>query len=552
MITSEEITNETDGVLVTWHGLGGWNFYFIVKFALLWFGYLNFHPLANLIFLAFLLFPLSSPRIRWARTIFALPIGLALFYHDTWLPNIHSLVANTSNVLHFSPAYLLELLNRFINWQMLGVGFVLLVAYLFFSQWVRITVFTILIVCYLNLVAFVNSSTFVARVSPKTVVDQNQTVKGGSKPNTQEREKVVATNDNLNDYLTRFYNDERNRHTVFPTSLAADAVPFDVLIIHICSLAWSDLEYVHLTNHPLWNKFDILFKKFNSASSYSAPAGIRLLRASCGQTSHNNLFKPAGPECYLMDNLSKLGFSSNLALDHNGVFGDFLSLIREGGNILNLPMMSQEGIPLAYVEFDGSPLYNDAELLNRWLAQKKNTKNTRSATYINIITLHDGNRTLTNSASVPYATRASNLFDQLERFLVSLEQSDRKMMVVVIPEHGANLTGDKLQMPGLRDIPSPAITHIPVGIKFIGMKAPAPSKPLEINNNSSYLAVSELIARLVDGKLFNEPVVDLARLVAELPQTAVVSENEGVTVMRFEGIPYVLLSGDTNWIPYPQ
>ncbi|HAE4776427.1 TPA_asm: cellulose biosynthesis protein BcsG, partial [Salmonella enterica subsp. enterica serovar Poona] len=40
-----------------WRGLGGWNFYFLVKFALLWAGYLNFHPMLNLVFLAFLLAP---------------------------------------------------------------------------------------------------------------------------------------------------------------------------------------------------------------------------------------------------------------------------------------------------------------------------------------------------------------------------------------------------------------------------------------------------------------------------------------------------------------
>ncbi len=30
-----------------WRGLSGWNFYFLVKFGLLWAGYLNFHPLLN-------------------------------------------------------------------------------------------------------------------------------------------------------------------------------------------------------------------------------------------------------------------------------------------------------------------------------------------------------------------------------------------------------------------------------------------------------------------------------------------------------------------------
>ncbi len=33
-------------------------------------------------------------------------------------------------------------------------------------------------------------------------------------------------------------------------------------------------------DHPLWKHFDIVFKNFNSATSYSGPAAVRLLRAS--------------------------------------------------------------------------------------------------------------------------------------------------------------------------------------------------------------------------------------------------------------------------------
>ena len=41
-----------------WRGLGGWNLYFLAKFALLGFGYLNFHALPNLVFMAFMLMPI--------------------------------------------------------------------------------------------------------------------------------------------------------------------------------------------------------------------------------------------------------------------------------------------------------------------------------------------------------------------------------------------------------------------------------------------------------------------------------------------------------------
>ncbi|MCR3986170.1 cellulose biosynthesis protein BcsG [Aeromonas caviae] len=35
-----------------------------------------------------------------------------------------------------------------------------------------------------------------------------------------------------------------------------------------------------MMDHPLWKHFDIVFKNFNSATSYSGPAAVRLLRAS--------------------------------------------------------------------------------------------------------------------------------------------------------------------------------------------------------------------------------------------------------------------------------
>ncbi|MBZ4288683.1 cellulose biosynthesis protein BcsG, partial [Mycobacterium tuberculosis] len=86
-------------------------------------------------------------------------------------------------------------------------------------------------------------------------------------------------------------------------------------------------------DHPLWKHFDIVFKNFNSATSYSGPAAVRLLRASCGQLSHTNLYQPSGADCYLFENLAKLGFNQQLMLGHNGLFGDFLKELRSLGGM---------------------------------------------------------------------------------------------------------------------------------------------------------------------------------------------------------------------------
>lgn len=134
-------------------------------------------------------------------------------------------------------------------------------------------------------------------------------------------------------------------------------------------------------SHPLWSHFDIQFKDFNSATSYSGPAAIRLLRASCGQTSHKNLYQPAGNQCYLFDNLAKLGFTQHLMLGHNGQFGNFLKEVREQGG-MQAPLMDQTGLPVSLLGFDGSPVYDDTAVLQRWLQTIEKDSNPRSATFL--------------------------------------------------------------------------------------------------------------------------------------------------------------------------
>ncbi|ALE98659.1 cellulose biosynthesis protein BcsG [Serratia marcescens] len=535
-----------------WRGLGGWNLYFLAKFALLWFGYLNFHALPNLVFMAFLLMPIPSQRLHRWRHYLAIPIGIALFYHDTWLPGINSILSQGSQLAGFSAQYLLELIGRFINWQMIGAAFVLFIAYLFVAQWVRVTVFTVAALVWLNIVNIAGPAvsllpaTSTAAAGGANTPATSAPAAGDAAPT----DSLPPTSANLTAYLNQFYEREKGRTTAFPASLPADAQPFDLLVINICSLAWADMDAVNLQNHPLWSKMDIMFDNFNSATAYSGPAAIRLLRASCGQLSHRDLYQPVNQQCYLFDNLAKLGFKEQLMLDHSGVFGNFLKELREQGD-MQAPLMSQAGIGNELTSFDGEPIYNDLELLTRWLDQQQKGGDGRTATFFNVIPLHDGNRFVGSNKSADYPPRAQKLFDQLNTFLDQLEKSGRKVVVVIVPEHGAALVGDKMQMSGLRDIPSPNITHTPVGIKLVGMKAPHQGSPLQIKTPSSYLALSELVSRLVDGKVFSEPSVDWQALTQGLPQTPVISENDNAIVMLYQGKPYIRLNGG-DWVPYPQ
>ena len=128
-------------------------------------------------------------------------------------------------------------------------------------------------------------------------------------------------------------------------------------------------------------------------------------------------------------------------------------------------------------------------------------------------------------------------------------KSGRKVMLVVVPEHGAAEKGDKVQVAHLRDIPSPAITHVPALVKFIGV-TPADS-PVTVDTKTSYLAVSSLIGRVLETNYFGKPEgeVPLKDLLKDLPQTHSVSENANAKVVNYKGKDYVKMD-NKDWREY--
>ncbi|MGL4505520.1 MAG: cellulose biosynthesis protein BcsG, partial [Aeromonas sobria] len=463
-------------------------------------------------------------------------------------------VSQGGQVFSFTADYWLELLERFINWEMVGAGFVMLTTYLFLAQWLRFTPWVLAALLWLWL------SPQLLRVLPEGTAPTSsaaaQPAKGlvGNEQGSAELEQQLdqsapPTSANLNAYLNDFYLEERGREIRFPSQLPAKAIPFDVLIINICSLAWSDVEASGLQEHPVWRHFDVMFDSFNSATSYSGPASIRLLRASCGQPSHQDLYLAAPKQCLLMDQLAQLGFEKQVAMDHSGAFGNYLKELKELVSLDTEPM-SREGLPHDLASFDSEPIYRDDALFARWLNERGQSQVIRNATFFNLIALHDGNRYAKNRQIAPYKARLRTLLDQLDHFLSELERSGRKVMVVVVPEHGAALAGDRMQMSGLRDIPSPAITRIPVGIAFIGTRAPhEPTR--HIAGESSYLAISELVAKTLGSDLFDAPTIDWNGLLNNLPKTPMVSENQGTVVVHYQDDYHIKL-GQGDWVPYPQ
>ena len=88
-----------------------------------------------------------------------------------------------------------------------------------------------------------------------------------------------------------FLDYEKERRAVLPTGLNAKDTPFDIVIMNVCSLSNDDLEASDLNNHRIFSRFNIRFDHFNSATSYSGPATLRLLNAACGQVSHDELYQ---------------------------------------------------------------------------------------------------------------------------------------------------------------------------------------------------------------------------------------------------------------------
>ncbi len=93
-------------------------------------------------------------------------------------------------------------------------------------------------------------------------------------------------------------------------------------------------------------------------------------------------------------------------------------------------------------------------------------------------------------------------------------------MVVVVPEHGGALKGDRMQVSGLRDIPSPSITRRPRWGEILRHEGTTSGAPVVIDQPSSFTAISDLVVRVLDGKIFSEDNVDWKKLTSGLPQNS--------------------------------
>ncbi|MGR5112464.1 cellulose biosynthesis protein BcsG [Vibrio jasicida] len=525
-------------------GLGWWNIYFIAKVALFLQGTIDFHPLENFALLLFILLPVPIKTLNVLRHVTAVIIAAWLLHYDSFLPPLERLWAQAGQLMQFEFSYLVELMGRFISVQALLGLFALCAAYFILSKFLRVSVFVVIAMIYVSIPKTPQSSVTVETTQP--ALPATTEVAETAQPQVTE-----INDESLNSMTADFFAKEASRRVSFSPDSAQDA-PFDLLFLSICSVAWDDIEIAGLADHPLFKEFDVMFDNFSAATSYSGPAVVRLLRASCGQQEHSKLFEPAPKQCYLFDNLKDLGFKENLLMNHNGVFDSFLELIKKDGD-LKTNLMSQEGFKPYQKSFDGSSIFRDKQVLDDWWQQRIKSDDEKVVALYNTISLHDGNRIInanSTTSMVSYKKRLKNLLDDLYSFFQELKASKRNIVVALVPEHGAGMRGDRMQISGMREIPAPTIVHTPVGIKVFGEGIQRQGNTKHVKAPSSYLALSQLVSNILEQNIYDKESFNPSELAGNLPETRVVAQNSGSTVIEVNGKYYVSLDG-TSWIEYP-
>jgi cellulose synthase operon protein YhjU len=516
--------------------MGWWSAYFLVKFVLFAGGYIDFSIGLNLLFACYTALPPANPRQRFAKNLLGVPLAIMLLYRDSWLPPVARLLSQAHNVASFSVPYLLELTTRLINWRLLVELVVVLAIYVIASRKLRLSTFVFLGIFGMMLWPHQ------APAPGVRVMTAAAPMAGGAITPVAQVDPRNLRPEALNAMLAQFYSGEQQRQVRFAPVIDDDA-PYDIVFLHVCSLAADDIAAVG-RKEPLLDRFDVSFTAFNSGASYSGPAAIRLLRGNCGQTSHKDLYSPSSRECLVVDGLQSAGFDPQWLMNHDGRFGDFFGDVRDRGG-MPAALTPPTGAMVAQHAFDGTPIYSDYSVLSRWWQERQKNPARRMVLYYNSISLHDGNRVAGNKDS-SFAARLATLSAEMGKFLDDVAASKRRVIVVFIPEHGAAVRGDRKQFPGLREIPTPAITRVPAGIVLVNAPRTEQRVQTRIDAPTSYFAANELLSRFINDNPFAKPDLNLATYTQSLPETQAVSENDGTVVMKI-GEHHMVRTPDGAW-----
>lgn len=503
--------------------MGLWGFYFFGKLFLFYKAYIKFDVLYNIAFALFLTLEPSKDGkrrrlLRFAKLSAGLLMAVALLWHDSWFPP--PLDAINEVVGQGVPAkeYIYSFILRYYDEQA-----ILNLAMILAACWVVNKYFKMSTVVMMALIAVV----------PFKIASQ-----------PDERE--------LTQSIDSFFDSEQTRMIHFKKP-GAVGPGFDIVMLHVCSLSWDDLKEADMEHDPFWRQFHYLFTNFNTATTYSGPSLIRLLRGTCGQPRHQEIYKNQANECYLFRGMEYAGFSTYVALNHDGKYGSFASQIAQNG-LASAPPMPLDNVSLYLQMFDNSPIYDDYAALEKWWGRRMGLDKEAVALYYNTVTLHDGTHKVDDKEwwkrdrKYQYKEYLKKLFDDMTKFFKTLAASGRNVVVVFVPEHGMALRGSVMQAPGLRDIPLPKITLVPLGVKLIGpafngvkVNQKTITKPL------SYFGLSFMLSKFADKSPFMYDTYFGATFLDSIPQTDFVAENEGSMVAKV-GSKHYYFGKEKKWL----
>jgi len=512
--------------------MGAWSLYFLAKLGLYYAHRIDLQWLANVGLALALALPLHRPGARRLRAALAIPAAIALTYHELHLPPWMQLIDDAAALANFRADYLLELARRAGLLQIVAALALLILAYTLLRHRLR---FATLAFLGLAMAAILPPPAPAPATVPSRVY-----VRAGEPQEPQEPLSPFA----LDEVLRTFYGSEHGKTVNFAR---VGNARFDLVLLSVCSLSYDDLAYTHMREDPFLSRFDIIFRQFNTAATYSGPALLRLLHGTCGQTPQGKLYNAtAADSCYLFRSLAAAGYQPALLLNHDGQFDHFAQQLREQGG-MGIDPEDNRSSPVFMTAFDGKPLRADFDVLSRWWMRHQPDE-AHNALLYNTISLHDGNRVAgqaTRSSIDSYTPRLRRLFTDLSRFIDLVEASGRPTAIVLIPEHGAALRADAMQIAGLRELPTHAITNVPVAVKLVGfpLLRGAASAPLMVERPSSYLALTALIAGLTQLGPNEATPSALRSLVNALPATQWIAENEGTVLLQRAGRSYLRSPG---------
>lgn len=552
-----------------------WNLYFLTKIILALSGTMSLAYGLNMALLAVVAAKHRTMKIQrfgllslLVELAVLMPAGLFLALHEFGLVVNLTLLQQIINLTGFSRDYLIELAQRTFEPEMLWAALFGLILLRVFNRYIRLTSWTFALLIGTAAASSIqeyqaDQKAILSRaVSPDESLirsgsyaaerlalspEEFARIKEAKDRETKARESGSGGPDEI---LRKFYDEQRQK--LVDGFLSPKAAPdFDVIVLHVCSMAWADIQASKLSAHPILTQADVVFKQFNTVSSYSGPATLRFLRSSCGQGLQKDLYGPLNAQCSLYNGLRLSGFKVQMGMNHDGAFDQFKTSV-----LKNLPegvedALSHKSVAVGARAFDGSQIGRDEDYLNTWWASRLRKPETPMAYYYNTISLHDGNALpgSTTGSLASYPVRLERLLDDFQAFIQTLKKSEKKVLLMIVPEHGAGLTGEYGQLPGLREVPSPAITLAPVLAYWIDpeyTRNPEYNYPIEVKQPTSYLAVSDFIARWLklSAAVRSKPTWPL--IVGDLPTTPFVSEEGDITVVEQQNQYWIKAPG-TAW-----